>query len=287
MGEETNSAALGRSVLLAAMVLWTSPALLHLAEARAQTPVSIELVLAVDTSRSVDGFEYDLLMSGIAQAFRRPEIIDLIGQQDGVAVTLFQWNTEVDERYVIPWHLLTGPESVAAFAARVERVKRDPYRGFTAIGNAIDFGIRLIAENAFRGRRMKIDVSGDGRSNNGPDPSLPRRQAKALGIVINGLPILTQNYEASFYDLKAYYREQVIVGPGAFIEVADDYGDFARAFRHKLLRELNPLFSRNDADPPALDRPGFVQSGRVARAAAALPVTGRKRHRTRPAGPAR
>ena len=242
------SAALRRSVFTAAMSL--CPALLPVAEARAQTPVALELVLAVDTSRSVDGFEYDILMRGIARAFRSPEIVELIGRQDGVAVALFQWSTEVDERYVIPWHLLTGPESVAAFAARVESAERDPYRGFTAIGRALDFAVHLIAGNAFAGRRLKIDVSGDGRNNKGLDPAGPRKQAEALGIVINGLPIVTQSYEASFYDLTAYYRDDVIAGPGAFIEVADDYDDFARAFRHKLQRELNPLLSRDDTDPP-------------------------------------
>ena len=35
-------------------------------EVRSQTPVSIELVIAVDTSYSIDGFEYGLLMNGIA-----------------------------------------------------------------------------------------------------------------------------------------------------------------------------------------------------------------------------
>ena len=44
--------------------------------AQAEIPVSIELVLAVDISRSVDDVEYDLQKTGIAKAFRNPEIID-------------------------------------------------------------------------------------------------------------------------------------------------------------------------------------------------------------------
>ena len=59
-------------------------------------------------------------MNGIANAFRTPEIIDLIGQQNGVAVMLFQWSSEVDEQYMIDWHLLEDPASVLSFAARVE-----------------------------------------------------------------------------------------------------------------------------------------------------------------------
>ncbi len=212
--------------------------------AAAQIPVSIELVLAVDTSRSVDDIEYDLQMAGIAQAFRSPEVIGLIEQQDGVAVTLFQWNSAIDGRHVIPWQLLVDRDSSLAFAAAVARQKRDPLRGFTAIGNALAFGLRLLAENAFDGRQLKIDISGDGRSNTGPLPVTIWPAAAAQGVVINGLPILIDTYS-----LEVYFREKVIFGPGAFIEIATDYQDFAEAFLRKLKREITPLVSRNDAQP--------------------------------------
>ncbi len=190
-------------------------------------------------------------MKGIANAFRTPEIIKLIGQQDGVAVTLFQWSSVINEQYMIPWHLLKDPASVLSFAAKVERAERDPKRVFTGIGEAIEFGVRLIAENAFEGRQLKIDVSGDGRNNIGVLPSIPRQQANALGIVINGLPILTYTSVDS-YDLEKYYRQKIIQGPGAFVEIANDYDDFARAFLRKLLREITPLVSQEDSAPRAL-----------------------------------
>jgi hypothetical protein len=244
------------------MAVWAAVALLHIERAQAKTPVSIELVIAVDTSMSIDGFEYDLLMKGIANAFRTPEIVNLIGQNDGVAVSLFQWSSEVNAQYMIPWHLLTDPASVLSFAAKVEKAERDPNRVFTGIGEAIDFGVRLIAENAFEGRQLKIDVSGDGRNNFGVPPSIPRQEANTLGIVINGLPILTKivDYSAriptrtnvDYYDLEKYYREKVIHGPGAFVEIANDYDDFERAFLRKLLREITPLVSQENAAPRAL-----------------------------------
>ena len=250
------------SLAKAAMAVWAAVALLHIDGAQAQAPVSIELVFAVDTSMSVDAFEYGLLMNGIANAFRTPEIVNLIGQHDGVAVSIFQWSSEVDAQYAIPWHRLTGPASVSAFAAKVEKVERDPNRVFTGIGEAIDFGVRSIAENAFEGRQLKIDVSGDGRNNIGAPLSMPRQAANALGIVINGLPILTHTVtyitgkpthtDVDFYDLERYYREKVIQGPGAFVEIADDYDDFARAFLRKLLRELSPLVSQENSAPRAL-----------------------------------
>jgi hypothetical protein len=233
------------------MAVWAVVALLHIEGAQAKTPVSIELVFAVDTSYSIDDFEYDLLMKGIARAFRMSEIVNLIGQQDGVAVTLFQWSSEVNEQDMIPWHLLKDPASVLAFAAKVEKAERDPDRRFTGIGGAIDFGVRLIAENAFEGRQLKIDVSGDGRNNYHPPLTEPRQKAKALEIVINGLPILTDTDDQP-YDLDRYYREEVIYGPGAFVEIANDYDDFARAFLRKLRRELNPMTSQDNAAPRAL-----------------------------------
>ena len=257
-----NFSSRARTFSKAAAVVWLAVAPPHIEGARAKTPVSIELVLAIDTSMSIDGFEYSLLMKGIASAFRTPEVVTLIGQHDGVAVTLFQWSSEIDERYMIPWHLLKDPASVSAFAAKVEKAERDPDRVFTGIGGAIGYGVRSISENAFDGQQLKIDVSGDGPNNIGVPPAISRREASAMGIVINGLPILTHvvgysngvptSIEEDFYDLETYYREKVIQGPGAFVETANDYDDFARAFLRKLLREITPLISQENTDPRAL-----------------------------------
>jgi Ca-activated chloride channel family protein len=226
------------------MAVWVIIVLLQTEKARAQTPVSIELVLAVDVSRSVDDNEYDLQMTGIAEAFRHPEIIDLIGRHDGVAVTLFQWDEAVYRKHMIPWHLLRGPASVLSFAAKVAALERRAARGFTGIGKAVEFGVLLIAGNRFAGRQLKIDISGDGRDNIGSLPSPWRQQARSMGIAINGLPILIDTF-----NLDEYYREKVILGPAAFLEIALDYNDFARAFLRKLRREITPYISRNHPTP--------------------------------------
>jgi hypothetical protein len=80
--------------------------------------------------------------------------------------------------------------------------------------------------------------------------------------VINGLPILTHivaysgriptHTDNDVFDLESYYREKVILGPGAFVEIANDYDDFARAFLLKLRREMTLLVSRQNAAPRAL-----------------------------------
>jgi hypothetical protein len=235
-----------RATLRAIVTVGSIMVVLQTERVQAQTPVSIELVLAVDISRSVDDVEYDLQVTGIAKAFRNREIIDLIGQHDGVAVTLFQWDEEADKQHMIPWHLLRDPASVLSFAAKVQALERDPIRKNTGIGRAIEFGVRLITGNEFSGRQLKIDISGDGWDNIGSLPSTSRQEARSLGIGINGLPILTDTY-----NLDTYYREEVILGPDAFLETATDYDDFARAFLRKLRREITPFMSRNDSAPRA------------------------------------
>ena len=230
------------------MAFWAIAAIQPVEIAHAKTPVTIELVLAIDTSISVDKFEFDLMMEGIARAFRNPAVINLIDEKDGIAVALFQWSSPVDEHYVIPWHLLTDQASIRSFASKVENAERNPNRGFTAIGDAIDFGVRLIDNNAFEGRQLKIDISGDGRNNTGVPLELSHRKAGALGVVINGLPIITYT-DARTPDIQTYYQEEVIFGPGAFVEIANDYEDFSRAFLRKLLREISPLVTQEDTAP--------------------------------------
>lgn len=215
-------------------------------QVRAEIPVSIELVLAVDTSLSVNDIEYGLQMRGIAQAFRTPEIIELIGQHDGVAVTLIQWAGWVNKEPAIPWRLLTNEASVLAFAEEVDAVKRETVGYQTAIGTAIAAGLHALITNGYAGEHLKIDLSGDGQNNAGPPPDQPRARAAALGVTVNGLAILTD-----YADLDAYFRLQVMTGPSAFVIPADSYHDFARAMRLKLLRELAVVISRNEELPPA------------------------------------
>jgi hypothetical protein len=242
----------------------------------AQGALSMELVFAVDTSTSIDEREYDLITKGIADAFRAPEIIDLIGQHDGVAVTLFQWGTTISRRNVIPWRVLRERAGILAFAAEVAAMERSPDPGLTAIGEAIRFAVRQIAGNRFAGRYLKIDVSGDGRNNIGAEPSITRQEAGELGIVVNGLPILTTS-DLDSYDLVNYYADNVIHGPGAFIEIAEDYDDFARAFLRKLRRELTLQLSRRLQDAPVrqerCDRGSVLSSAGCARTSTAAAMS--------------
>ncbi len=214
--------------------------------AQAQTAVSIELVLAVDTSLSVNDKEFALQMNGIAEAFRSPEIIELIASGNGVAVTLLQWAGWAREERSVPWRLLKSPASVLSFAAEITAAKRQGVGNLTAIGTALGAAMHELRTNDYAGQLLKIDLSGDGYSNAGPTLTKMRNTADDLGITINGLAVLTD-----FEGLDDYFRDQIMVGPGAFVIEAADYEDFARAMKRKLLRELAPQISRFEDRQPA------------------------------------
>ncbi len=215
----------------------TKPALAQ-SQPGGRVEVELELVLAVDTSASVDNAEFKLQMGGIADAFRHPEVVAAIAAhgQRGIAVTLVQWSAGDQQAQSVGWHHIFDVAGAAALARAIEAAPRLFAINTTAIGSALRYCARLFAGNRFSGRRWTIDVSGDGRSNAGLSPRAERDRAVSQGITINGLTILNGHLE-----LERYYRVNVIGGPQAFVEKAEDFADFARAIRHKLVREIAPI----------------------------------------------
>lgn len=221
-----------RLIHLAALLAVT---LLGAAPAHADEPVTIELVLAADTSISVDADEYRLQMRGIAEALKSEEIITQIGQlPQGAAVALVHWSVAHLNRIAVDWHHLTDRESILRFAALVESAPRSRIGRSTAIGDAVDFSRRIIEENGFIGEHMRIDVSGDERNNSGPAPSQARDRAVARGMTVNGLAITGSDKR-----LYNYYLAYVIGGPGAFVLSVNGFEDFQTAMQRKLMRELS------------------------------------------------
>jgi hypothetical protein len=109
-------------------------------------------------------------------------------------------------------------------------------------------GMRLLDAGGYMATKEVIDVSGDGPNNEGRRIDETRDEAVAKGIVINGLPIMTEADKTDIYylpDLDKYYAGCVIGGPGAFIQVAKGFQDLARAIRRKLILEIS------QASPPA------------------------------------
>lgn len=197
--------------------------------------VDMALVLAADCSGSVQAEHYALQQRGYGDAFRDPKVIKAVrsGIHGAIAVTYFQWSGYRLQALLIPWTILQADAEILAFAHALEQTERMIFSGGTSPAGAIEFGQALLMQNPFDTSRRVIDVSGDGRSNNGPPPDAARDRAVADGFVINGLPIL--HMESGIDD---YYRDHVIGGPGAFLVPARDFEAFATAIRRKLVLEI-------------------------------------------------
>ena len=211
---------------LASIVLSAIPALGQ------EKAVDLELALGVDVSASVSVAEFEFQRHGLAEAFRDPAVQAAVEAGDGIAVALFYWAGDQEQSMAVEWSLISDAASSAGFADKIEKTERKN-AGKTAIGEAMWFGAQATVANAYVGERVVIDISGDGWANTGRTSASIRDKVVAAGITVNGLAILNE-----VEGLVLYYRDNVVGGPGAFVELASDYHDFVRAIRYKLLREI-------------------------------------------------
>lgn len=224
--------------MIRALILAAAGALGLTAPAAAQDRCAAALVLAMDVSRSVSAREYDLQMGGLANAFRDSEVIDLVrAQPGGVMATVMLWGDHSQQKQTTPWTRLTGGPEMARFAADIEHTERAFGFTLTGLGAAMAFADGLFDDNPAPCRRRVIDISGDGVWNDGPAPATVW-PTLSLGVAVNGLVIL-----GATPDPYPHYRDEVIGGPRAFVETAEDFDDYAHAIRLKLLRELSPALS--------------------------------------------
>ena len=229
-----------RRLLAAALA---APALLSARSARATEEVDVELILAVDVSRSVDAEEMEMQMRGYAAAFRDPRLVQGIagGPLGAIAVTLFVWSDWNIQQTLVPWTRLDGATSCEGFAAAIDGASRETYL-YTSISGAIDYACRQFGQR-FEGLRRVVDISGDGVNNSGRPLAAARAAALESGVVLNGLAVLDRTPQPSALlqglpPVDDYYRDEVIGGPGAFLMVAEGYDAFAGAVRRKIIREI-------------------------------------------------
>src|SRR6478672_12281629 len=184
-------------------------------------PVAVELVLAVDVSYSMDPEEQALQREGYITGITSRDFMQAVrgGQHGKVALTYFEWAGPYDQKIVVPWRLIDGPESADAFANEIARA---PYRraSRTSISGALNFAKPLFDASGYTGFRRVIDVSGDGANNSGPFVPIARDDVLAAGLTINGLPIMLKrpnSFTMDVENLDVYYEDCVIGGPGAFV----------------------------------------------------------------------
>jgi hypothetical protein len=213
-----------------------------MADKGGETQVDVELILATDISYSMDMDELAVQREGYADAIVSKEFLQALkaGPTGKIAITYFEWAASSDQKIIIPWRVIDGPESAGAVA---DEIRKTPIRraSRTSISGAIYFAMPLFEENQYKGLRRVIDISGDGPNNNGAPVVPARDEALSKGIVINGLPIMVKEPSYSTMDidnLDWYYEDCVIGGPGSFVVPIKGREKFKEAIRTKLLQEV-------------------------------------------------
>ena len=235
--------------------------------------VDLELVIATDTSPSIDTQEARLQRQGIATAFRSPEIIRAIqnGSLGKIAVAYIDWSSAPFNRLVLDWRVVKDKASAEDVAATLLKVPLT-YGNGTSVSGALQIAARMMETNRLEGTRRTIDISGDGPNNRGMTVIDARDDIVARGITINGLPIITYEYGvgdwgAYYLEIDKYYANCVIGGRGSFSLPAQGFQDFANAVRRKLVLEIS-----EDAPLKPTELPRIIRTALAPRTQAPNPL---------------
>lgn len=200
----------------------------------AQSRCALTLILAIDVSSSVDDREYSLQMGGLGQALRDRDVREAIIASGGIQVFAYEWSGRRQQVDILPWTFVNSDAAIFAAADKIESHKRGFSDRPTALGFALGYAAIRLQRAPIACSRQVIDVSGDGVNNDGFEPALAYENFVFDGVQVNGLVIA-----GATPDPVAYFREKVISGPGAFVEVATGFDDYENAMKRKLLREIN------------------------------------------------
>ena len=232
------------------------------AQGQGRQTVGLEIVLLVDVSASVNDEEYRLQAGGLATALASPAVLAAIRAlaPRGMAICVVQWADHAHQRKSVDWTVLHRDADALSLAGRIAAMPRLIEGGHTAIGDALGFALNEIRSNRYAGLRRVIDVSGDGRANDGRPLRPARREVLEQGVTINGLAILNE-----LPQLGKYFRKHLIGGAGAFALTARNYTDFASAMRHKLEREIGSVPVTDNVIPDAVPDtiPGAIIEARA------------------------
>lgn len=203
--------------------------------APAEAACRLALALALDASASVDARDYTLQRDGLVAALAAPDIRHAILAERGeVVLAVYEWSGRFQQHLHLDWTPLRAPEDISRAAATIAGMRRVTSDFPTALGSALGYGAQLMTRAPDCARRV-IDVSGDGINNQGFGPALAYRHFPFDGITVNGLVVLGDR------EVVTHYRDEVLRGPGAFLELAEGFEDFQRAMARKLFREISDV----------------------------------------------
>lgn len=194
----------------------------------------------MDVSSSVDAAEDRLQRQGLAAALIAPDVqAAFFASPDPVALLVFEWSGRYNQVDLTDWTMINTPDDLVAISATIAGSRRSHNDFPTAMGYAMGHAAARLAE-APDCTFQTVDVSGDGENNDGFGPQAAYAAFDFAEVIVNGLVINAGEYEAET-ELVPYYRDNVISGPGAFMEVANGFAEFEETMRRKLIRELSTM----------------------------------------------
>ena len=219
--------------------------------AAASDPEAVDaaIVLAVDTSSSIDPAKADSQRQGHAAALRSHEVRAAIegGATGCIAITYVEWASVGELNTVLPWTKLCNESDLEAAADvilnRGDNGLERKGRGRTSLSFAIDISAFLLERWPGHANRKIIDLSSNGTNNDGPPVARSRQAALEKGYVINAIAI-SRSEPGVTRDLPGYYRQELIGGAGSFVIAPDGIEDYVVAMRRKLVLEIAGLTPR-------------------------------------------
>lgn len=182
------------------------------------------LVLLIDASSSMSKrFKrmsfYAMQVEATARALVEPCVVGrLIGSPSGrTAIGVILWSARMQQEIAVHWTVVRSIEDVAGVAARLRNTPNylDSYTGTAA---AVRFAIeQLNAVYIPPGCRKIINISANGRDNQGGDPAHEAREAERRGITINA--IVMRGYDGSVEKMYEYYARNVVTRDGLVFKV--------------------------------------------------------------------
>lgn len=223
------------SFALAAVALVATPA------AAQKRKADLMLILAMDSSGSINEERYKLQIEGYAAALADLEVAKLLSKYNGTGLIIFEWSHQ-QTAIVTCMHIASVGDALAA-SNMVAKHQRKQH-GSTLVGAAMSFAETLVGNCDVAASEIILDISGDGEDNGSPDghkPAQVRDRLVEAGWTINSLPIkaFERISGENSPTLLEWYQDNVNGGNGNFTMPVENFEQLAGQLRRKLVLEIS------------------------------------------------
>jgi hypothetical protein len=190
------------------------------------TACAVALVLLLDASGSIMPDDWAAQRDHTAAALEDSAVVRAIQREGEVAITVMAF--DVRGHRMVPWRVVSTPESVASLAREV-RAARRPGNGATEIGQAVLDAMTALDAAPCVAEREVIDLSTDGEAD-AETAQAAREAATVRGVTINAIAVGPPT--------AAEWLREHAVTPSGFVMEAGSWGDYPAMLRRKLVLEL-------------------------------------------------